>query len=730
MAPIKYLITLVSIFVIFCIAVVIYINDVTSWGMPSLEQLENPKQDLATSVFSADGELLDRFAIQKRVSMPYDSIPAAFKNALIATEDREFYNHWGVHLRRVLTAFIRGLTGSSRFQGASTLTMQLSRSLFLKHEYSFKRKIQEVFIAIQIEKKYTKEEILELYTNTVSFGRGAWGLQVASWLYFNKYPSQLTIAECSFLVGLLKAPEKYNGRRGLEIALDRRNLVLNLMYDQQFLNWVEFETAIEEPIVLQSGEERTKVSYLAPHFVEMIRQRLSGKAGPLDGYDLYRDGLTIKTTINSKIQRYANEAIEEHLLEFQKLFDSQWSWKRNKDVLNQIVEEAVRNRADYKAANSSKKQQLLKKFKNDRKYIDSLKNSAATIQTGLVVIDPSNGCILALVGGSPKFMRENPEFKYSLNHATQIRRQAGSAFKPFVYALCLQGGMTPYDTIGCGPYSYQLVTGDYWNPRGSGGCEPGQTVTLMQGLTRSINTVAARLVTQKTSPVEVVSLCRRLGIDSPLMAVPAIALGAGGEVTPLEMTSAFGAFAYNGYHVRPYYLNKIEDKFGNIILEKKQAKKIRDALRKETTWVLTGMLENVVNHGTGYRVRTYLKDVEAAGKTGTTNDNTDAWFVGYSPELVAGVWIGFDNQSIKFGSYGEGGRAAAPIWGRLMSKIYADQSLPYKKRNFDFPRIDTTNEVIMGTFMTESEAESLKKDSVNERLKNSESNKLPRLPRQ
>ncbi len=730
MTPIKYLLWLFIIFLVIGLGVALYVNSVVSYGLPSLEQLENPKQNLATRIISSDGVLLDHFFIERRVNIPLDSVPKDFINALIVIEDKYFYSHWGVYIERIFKAALKNIFAGKVQEGASTITMQLARNLFGYSENTLERKIREAFTAIQIERTYTKEEILEMYINTVAFGRGAYGLQVASKIYFDKNPSELTTAECAYLAALLKAPEHYNGLNNIDKAVDRRNLVLTLMLRQGKITPETYMKAIEEPINLVATKKK-EVPYLAPHFVEMVRQKFSKEDNSLIEYDLYRDGLVIYTTLNAKIQQYANEAVEEHLLEFQKLFQQNWSWNNNKKLLEDLVKKAINNRPDYRAAIGDKKKQIEIKLRNDKEFIDSIKNSATTIQVGLVVINPFNGDILALVGASPKFMREHRDAKYSLNHVTQIRRQAGSAFKPFVYALVLEKGLSPNTMIECGPFSYRVPeTGEIWSP-GGGGCSQGEKITLYDALRKSINSVAARLVTSETSPAEVVNLAKKLGIESNLLAVPAIALGAGGEITPLELTSAFGAFLYEGIHVKPYYIYRVEDKFGNTIYERKKVFTHSRAISPEVTGTLTFMLQAVISSGTGWRIKQFLKDCDAAGKTGTTNDYGDAWFIGYTPELVAGCWVGFDDLRVKFGAYGEGGRAAAPIWGRLMGKIYNDKGLPFNKRKFDFKHFEKYDSLYHQTFLSYNQ-NSVKKDEqikIDYNEKKESNFKFPQLPR-
>ncbi len=345
---------------------------------------------------------------------------------------------------------------------------------------------------------------------------------------------------------------------------------------------------------------------------------------------------------------------------------------------------AIEDNPLYIAENAnSKKREIERSLRRNKAFVDSVKNAVTTVQTGVVVIDPKTGAILGMMGASPKFMRENPSAKYSLNHATQIRRQPGSSFKPFLYASALEQGMSPNSPVECGPYSYKMPEGGVWSPKGNGGCTDGDTVTLADGLARSINTVAARLITQHTDPEKVIAVAKRLGIDARyLKPVPSLSLGSG-EVSPIEMTSAFGVFANDGIYVEPYLITKIEDKFGNVIYERKSAQKLKEAISPSIAHKMTAMMQKVVDGGTAHKVRENFKNCDAAGKTGTTNDYADAWFIGYTPQLVAGVWVGFDDRRITFtGGYGYAGQVAVPLWAKFMAGIYSDRKLPYKQRKF------------------------------------------------
>lgn len=663
-----------SLFIGLCLALglgivggVIFVLIVISDGMPSTEQLEKPKPELATTVISADGEILDQFFVKRRTYIPLDSIPEDFINALIATEDREFYNHWGVHVQRLFQAIVKNVT-SGRREGASTITQQLARNLFLTQDFTLTRKIREALTAIEIERRYTKREILEMYINTVYFGRGAYGLQIASELYFNKPPLELTTAECAFLVGALKGPERYDPLKNYDRAFLRRNVVLQNMLTTGVIAQGDYERLKALPIPTPAPEEISRRLSIAPHFVEWIRQQLS-KDPALKGYDLYRDGLIIQTTLNADMQRAANEAVNEHLQEFQKEFDKAWTWKGKQKLLNSLLQTAVRTNPAYIEAKGDAKERIEKKLLKNNKFIDSVKRAVTTIQIGFMATEVGTGEIRAMVGGS-QFGRKA---RYNLNHVTQILRQPGSSFKPFVYASALEKGVTPETIISGGAFSYRLASGETWTLSGK---DSSSMVSLRSALKYSLNTVAARLITQYTTPKDVIGMAKRMGITAKLDPVPSIALGSE-EVSPYEMVAAFSVFPNHGIYMEPYAITRIEDQNGNVIFERKGNTDIRDAISPRVAKQMVSMMRGVVDGGTASRIRRWYK-YAAAGKTGTTNDFADAWFVGYTPQLAAGTWVGFDDMRIKFtGWYGQGGAAAAPIWGRFMAKVYANKRLRY-----------------------------------------------------
>lgn len=690
LTPLKFLWLLIAGFFGICLILFIYIRIVISSGMPSISQLENPKLNLATRIYSADGVVLDHFFIERREDIDYNQIPQNYVNALIATEDRKYFKHWGVHTSRVIKAFVKNIFAGRAKEGGSTITMQLARNLYLSKENTLARKIREAFTAIQIERNYTKEQILQLYSNTVYFGRGAYGISIASQVYFNKQPKDLSLAECAMLVALLKSPTNYDPVINPDKALGRRDLVLTLMLKEGYITGSQYMEATKQPL-LPSDRSANKITFkstfmIAPHFVEMVRQTLNDD-DRLGSYDLYRDGLVINTSLNSRVQQYLNQAVEEHLKSLQTEFLKNWSWSRNKNVLNALVDKAIKTNPSYRSANSSDKNRVYQQLFNNKGFIDSVKNAATTIQVGVVVLDIHTGDILAMVGASPKFIQENPSAKYSLNHSTQIRRQPGSSFKPFVYTSALMHGLTPYSEIECGPFTYESPNGEVWTPSGSGDCGNGEKRSLYSALAASINTVSARLITQVTNPDEVIRVAQKMGIKSPLVAYPALSLGAGGDVSPIEMTTAYATFPLHGTAIKTRFLNDVYDNYGNLIIKNNKKPMMTQGIISDTIAdEMIYMMQGVVDYGTGSIIRKFLQGVDAAGKTGTTDDAADAWFIGYTPDLVAGIWVGFDDKRVNFnymGGQGYGGRAAAPIWGRLMAKIYSDPLLKYKKRNFD-----------------------------------------------
>lgn len=655
------------------VGLLIYAAIILSEGLPSLEELENPRQEMATQVLSADGEIIDQFYVKQRQYMPFDSIPKEFLNGLIATEDREFYNHWGIHTMRLVKAVIKNILAFRTREGASTLTQQLARNLYINHKKVLSRKVKEAFTALEIERTHTKREIIELYTNEMYFGRSAYGLQVASQVYFNKMPNQLRLDECAFLAGIVQRPFRYE--KNYEAAITRRNVVLAAMRDMDYITNDQYTIARNTQTRLASMQETVQAAGgIAPHFVEWIRQKLQEDQTIIRGRDLYRDGLIIYTTVNARMQEYANQAVQEHLSGFQKDFSKLWRWegKTAQGILQSVIEKSIKEHPDYINANGeAERKKVAQRLRLAGTFIDSLKQDETKIQSGFVVIDHSTGEIKAMVGSSVF----NKLSRYSLNHVTQIRRQPGSAFKPFVYSCALANGLTSQSEIESSTLSYQLPGGRTWDIVGT---KEGGMISLAQALKFSVNSVAARLITEHVRPGEVIKLAKKSGIKTELEGVYSIALGSE-EVTPLELTASYSIFANQGVYTEPFGITRIEDRFGNVLYDKSRIPAImNEAISPRIAREMIGMMRNVVNSGTAARIRRWFP-YEAAGKSGTTNDFADSWFVGFTPQLSAGVWIGFDDHRVKFtGWYGQGGTAAAPIWARFMAKVYKDPILRYR----------------------------------------------------
>jgi len=648
-------------------------------GLPSLEKIENPKPELATKVFSVDGEVLDQFYIKNRSHASINQIPKNVIDALIATEDRNFYSHWGVDAVRFMKAMVKNVFLLRR-EGASTITQQLARNLYLGHDDrnifdTITRKLREFITSVQLERNFTKDEILEFYLNVVYFGRGSYGIAAASQIYFDKPPADLTLGETAILIALLKGPAYYDPANHPERAANRRNTVLEQMVKYDFITTEQAKEAKQEDIQLKSSEA-VSAAGIAPHFVEQIRQQLAQKAEKY-GYDLYRDGLSVYTTLDSRMQRHANRAVEEHLAEYQTMFDSLWNWKREKDIAERVIDQAIRTSNEFRrGASAYQRDSIYSALQSNGAWVDSMKRVAQIIEVGFVAIDPHTGGIMAMVGGA-----NFKSFKYGLNHVTQIRRQVGSAFKPFVYTVAIDNNYPPCYELLNQPVTLIMADGKRWAPTNSDGLFGGKS-TLREGLKHSINLIAVRAIMEIAPVNTVVEYAKRMGITSPLPPYESLALGAG-EVSPLEMTAAFGVFPNHGVYVEPNSVVRIEDKDGNVIEENMPQR--REVLSEETSFIMTSMLQGVVDEGTGTRVRSYFH-LPAAGKTGTTNEFADAWFIGYTPQISAGVWVGFDNKSVHFTNWdGQGGRAAAPIWGRFMKYVYEDPSIAMPLEYFEKP---------------------------------------------
>lgn len=654
-------------------------------GLPSLEQLEDPRPELATSVYSIDGEVLGRYFIINRSRVTLDEVPAHLKHAMISMEDRKFYRHWGIDIDRIAKQLVKNFTSLRVRGGASTITQQTARNLYLTQEFSIIRKLREAITAVQIERTYTKDEILEMYLNIAFFGRGTFGIASASQMYFDKVPADLTISESALLVGLLPGPALYDPFNHPERAENRRNLVLSVMLEQEVIEEEQYRKAREEDIILRERELHA-VTGDAPHFLEHVRRELS-RLSEQYGFDIYRDGLRVYTTLDSRMQRHANRAVEEHFEIFQENFDNKWNWNtpRNREILRIAIDRNIRENEDYRRASTAEERDSIRsELASDTTFVNQVKRRTQQIETGFIAIDPKSGHILSMIGSSDFYTT-----RHGLNRAVQIQRQSGSAFKPFVYTVAIDNGYAPSYELLNQPVVLQLANNEQWRPTNADGTFGGRN-TMREGLQKSINLIAVRAIMEIAPVSQVIQYAKRMGISSHIPPYPSIALGTS-QLSPLEITSAYGVFANEGIYVEPISILRIEDKDGTVIADFTPDR--REVLSPETAYLMTSMLQDVIDGGTGMGVRNFF-NYPAAGKTGTTQDFADAWFVGYTPHIVAGTWVGFDDRRVTFTDWdGQGARAAMPIWSRFMKYVYEDRKIGMPVDYFEKPD-DVVEQVI------------------------------------
>jgi len=639
---------------------IIYIK-ILSRDLPSLEQLENFDPDLVTRIYSADDVLLKELYTQRRVFVPLEEIPHHIVDAVISSEDHRFNKHWGISLRDVARAVVINLATLSYRQGFSSITQQLARNLYdtIGFKKTITRKIKEGITAVQIEKTYTKNEILEMYLNSVHFGHGTYGVQAASKRYFDKDAWQLTLDESALLVGLLPAPAHYSPINYPEKAVQRRNVVLRLMNEHGKIT----VSAMKEgnALSLQVKENRDELG-IAPYFSEHIRRILEQEDKEL-GIDIYRDGLEIYTTLDSRMQKAAEDAILKTLENNQKELNKRFY--SDSEEFEELVYLSI-------YPEDSVKMMLEGEFP----LYEELRN-VLLVQSALVAIDPSNGHIKAMVGG-------RPDYHDQFNRATQAKRQPGSVFKPIIYSTAIDNGYPVTKQLLNQPVAInvQNANGEWtkWMPRNYDYSTGGLT-TLRDGLRRSLNLISVRLVQELVPPEVVVRMAKRMHITTPIRAVDAIALGTS-EVIPLEITSAYATFSNKGVWCKPLAITKIVDRFGTTI--KEYYPEQEEVLSEETAYMMTNLLQTVMDRGTGGSVRwKYRFNEPAGGKTGTTQGWTDAWFVGFTPKLAAGVWFGIDDPRVSLGEKQDGSRAALPAWARFMKAVYDTLQLPHK--DFEVP---------------------------------------------
>ncbi len=592
---------------------------IISWAgsdLPSPEALAEIEPAVTTTILDCKGRVIQELFTQNRSPVSLEEVPEDFIQAIVSTEDRRFRSHWGIDLIGIARAVLHNVQAGRIVEGGSTITQQLAWNLFLTHERTLSRKIREAVLAVRIERRYSKDEILEMYVNQIYFGEGTYGIAAAARNFFGKAPSELTLAECALLAGLPRNPRDYSPRRNPELAERRRSLILWSMLDTGAITEAQMREAAEEPIEIVPKAAGGKK---APYFVEMVRMHLDETYG---ARQVYEAGFVVHTTLDLDLQAVAEEALETHLTELER--------QTRKKV----------TKASYDTSSTED---------GERPSVTPYLQGAA------VALEPSTGFVRALVGG-----RDFDDSNF--NRALQAYRQAGSAFKPFTYAAAIDAGYTPSDLLLDAPLVMELPTGREWVP-GNFDKEFRGPVTLREALNHSINVPAIRLLTRLGAST-VADYAHRMGIHSPIPIVPSIALGSP-EVSLLDLTSAYSVFANTGIRVEPVWVLKVLDRNG-IALEENETVS-EEVLAAESAYLVTTMLESAVNEGTGRRARAMGLDVPAAGKTGTYDDYTDAWFVGFIPDLVAGVWVGYDaKQPIGGKSTGTGSAAALPIWTDIM----------------------------------------------------------------
>lgn len=631
--------------------------------LPSLEQLENYDPDLVTRIYSSDGKVLDELFVQKRVFVELKDIPGHMRHAVIASEDKRFYDHWGISLRSVLRAIVVNIVSFDPYaQGFSSLSQQLARSLYKTIGFadSYTRKIKEIITAVQIERTYTKDEILEMYLNTVHFGHGTYGVEAATKRFFGKESIDLTVDESAILVGVLPSPARYSPIRHPERALRRRDTVLRLMREQGYLRLADYQKAQSQN--LDSVHEEPKRG-MAPYFTEYVR-RIMEKEDEALGINIYRDGLKIYTTLDSRLQTIAEEAVLKSIEYNQK--------KLNKRLFN--------NRDEFEELSylTIFPEDSVKMMLNGEIALYKDLRDKLLVQSAFIALNPKNGAILAMVGG-------RPDYHDQFNRSVQLRRQPGSVFKPFVYTTAMDNGYPVSEQLLNQPVvlNVQNMDGTWvkWKPQNYD-LSTGGLTTLREGLRKSMNLISVRMVQQGLAPAEQVKkTAQRMGISTNIRAVDAIALGTS-EVIPVEMVAAYSAFANKGVYSEPFGILRIEDRYGNVLKEFRP--KREEVLSEETAYLMTDLMQTVMNRGTGGSARwKYLFNQPAAGKTGTTQGWSDAWFVGFSPNIAAGAWFGVDDYRVSLGKGQDGSRAALPAWARFMRD--AHKILGYGHDQFERP---------------------------------------------
>ena len=708
--------------------------------MPTFEELENPNNRFASEVYFADGPIMNRyFEKENRKYIEYREIPQSVIDALIATEDVRFYDHSGVDVRGLFRVAKGLLTANTSAGGGSTISQQLAKMLFPREsdlnvfELAI-RKFREWVIAVRLEKSYTKEEILTMYLNKYDFLNLAVGISSAADIYFQVPLDSLKVEQAAMLIGMAKNSSYYNPVRRPELTLNRRNVVLSQMYKYDKITREECDSLKKLPLGLNFKRVDHKEG-LATYFREYLRlfmtankpdrkryrdlsqfrlDSVAWETNPLYGwckknvkvdgshYDLYSDGLKIYTTLDSRMQKYAEEAVREHLSQdLQPLFDKEKVKKLRPPFSNDMTPAEIEEVLDRSIRQSERYRVLSKQgmsFDEIRKTfdqplemqvftwsgirdtvmtpLDSIKHYKSFFRSGFMVMQPQTGYIKAYVGG--------PDYRYFMYDMVSAgKRQVGSTIKPILYTLAMQEGLGPCDKVPNIPQTFILPTGEPWSARG-GTKRQGEMVTLRWGLANSENNISAWVLKQFT-PEAVAQMAHKMGITSFIDPVPSVFLGTA-EITVKEMVAAYSIFANKGVYNSPLPVCRIEDKYGNVLQEFRPES--REVITENTAYLMCNLLEGVVNSGTGVRLRyKYKLTNPMGGKTGTTQKHADGWFIGVTPDLVGGVWVGAEDRSIHFQNLanGQGANMALPIWAKFLQKAYADSGLKMSGRPFDRP---------------------------------------------
>ena len=682
-------------------------------SLPSLAELENPQTSTATQVFSADGVVLGKYFRENRTNVDFEHLPKCLVNSLLATEDVRFYDHTGVDLRAVGRA-VKGVVTHDSKGGASTITQHLAKNLFPRKKRGSKwqlavQKFKEWVIAARLEHTFTKDEIIAHYFNTVPFSDNAYGISTASHTYFSKPVDSLHIEEAAVLVGMLKAPSDYNPRTNPEASKKRRNVVLGQLYTYDFITKAQHDSLCALPLVI-NFDAGTHEEGVAPYFREYLRLYLADyldKHPKPDGtkYDLYKDGLKIYTTINYQMQLYAEQAQKEHLEEWQKLFFKMAAkdpWKEFPDEWERTYTQSTRFR-QWKAQGKTRDEidalmetaipMKIFSWQGEKDTVmsprDSIRYHRMILQNGFIALEPESGYVRAWVGGD--------NYKYfQYDHVNiNTKRQIGSTFKPFVYAAAIRDkGYSP-----CYEVPNELVTfekedprfhlSEDWTPHNSDN-KYGGSLNLKQGLANSVNCITAYLM-HEMSAESVVKLVHAMGVKSEIPEQPSICLGTA-DISLIEMAGAYTTFINQGVHVEPVFMTRIEDRSGNIIASFTAER--NEVLDEQTAYVMVDLLKGVVLYGTGVRLRyKYNLLGELIGKTGTTQNNSDGWFIGCSPNLITASWVGCEDRFIRFRSmeYGQGASTALPICAKFFQKVYSDSTNLGYSPSAVFPRPEKIN---------------------------------------